>query len=155
MNREERRFWGVAAVKHALFIVAVMWGLALPAAQRSTPRADSRPAAAHSESSRGTVGLASWYGRQHQGKIMANGEPFDSGALTAASRTLPLGSRIHVVNLHNGKSVNVRVTDRGPNKRLHRRILDLSQAAAKRLGFEHQGLTTVALVPVAEPNSRE
>jgi rare lipoprotein A len=156
MNHEDWRCWGVTAVKHALFIVAVMWGLALPAVQRATPPADSPPAAsAHSESSRGTVGLASWYGRQHQGKIMANGEPFDSRALTAASRTLPLGSRIHVVNLRNGKSVNVRVTDRGPNKRLRRRILDLSEAAAKRLGFEHQGLTTVAFVPVAEPNSRE
>lgn len=86
---------------------------------------------------------------------MANGEPFDSRAFTAASRTLPLGSRIRIVNLRNGKSVEVRVTDRGPNRRLRGRILDLSEAAAKRLGFEHDGLTRVAFVPVGEPDSRE
>jgi rare lipoprotein A len=136
-------------MKHVLFVIAVMWGLALPGADRTTPPVDS----VHSESSAGTVGLASWYG-QHQGRLMANGEPFDSRALTAASRTLPLGSWIRVLNLRNGKSVEVEVTDRGPNKRLRNRVLDLSEAAAKQLGFERDGLTVVALVPVAEPNSR-
>jgi rare lipoprotein A len=85
---------------------------------------------------------------------MANGEPFDSRALTAASRTLPLGSWIRVLNLRNGKSVEVEVTDRGPNKRLRNRVLDLSEGAAKQLGFERDGLTAVALDPVAEPSSR-
>lgn len=138
-------------IQRILFVIVLMWALAVHAGgTANSPGGNARP-----ESSADNVGVASWYGLQHQGKIMANGEPFDSRALTAASRTLPLGSRIHVVNLRNGKSVNVRVTDRGPNKRLRGRILDLSEAAAKRLGFQHQGLTTVAFVPVAEPNSRE
>ncbi len=82
---------------------------------------------------------------------MANGKPFDSRALTTASRTLPLGSWIRVFNLRNGKPVDVQVTDRGPNKRLRRRILDLSEAAAKKLGFKREGLTAVAFLPVAVP----
>jgi rare lipoprotein A len=82
---------------------------------------------------------------------MANGEPFDSRGLTAASPTLPLDSWIRVVNLRNGRSVEVQVTDRGPNKRLRGRVLDLSEAAAKRLGFEHDGLTRITFVPIAEP----
>ncbi len=77
---------------------------------------------------------------------MANGRPFDSRALTAASRTLPLGSWIRVFNLRNGRSVDVEVTDRGPNMRLRDRILDLSEAAATRLGFRQCGLTTVTFV---------
>lgn len=80
---------------------------------------------------------------------MANGKPFDSAALTAASRTLPLGSWIRVLNLRNGKSVDVQVTDRGPNKRLPDRILDLSEAAAKQLRFQRDGLSVVAFVPLA------
>ncbi len=135
-------------IKRVLFVIALMWSLTLPAADRT----NSSPGSARAESSAGNVGVASWYGLQHQGKVMANGEPFDSRALTAASRTLPLGSRIRVFNLRNGKSVDVQITDRGPNKRLRDRILDLSEAAAKRLGFRRNGLTVVAFVRLAETN---
>jgi len=93
------------------------------------------------------IGTASWYGAQHQGRKMANGQRFDRRKLTAASWYFPLGTKIRVVNVKNGQSVVVTVTDRGPNLRLHR-ILDLSQAAADRLGFVGQGLTRVFLYPV-------
>src|SRR3989304_3850205 len=66
------------------------------------------------------VGIASWYGKQHQGLKMANGKPFDRRKLTAAAWNLPLGTVLHVVNLKNGKSVVVTVTDRGPPQRLKR-----------------------------------
>jgi rare lipoprotein A len=94
------------------------------------------------------IGMASWYGEQRQGKKMANGKPFDCHKLTAASWYFPLGTKIRVVNVKNGESVVVTITDRGPNLRLHR-ILDLSEAAAERLGYVGQGLTPVFLYPVA------
>ena len=93
------------------------------------------------------IGTASWYGAQHQGRKMANGQRFDRHKLTAASWYFPLGTKIRVVNVKNGESVVVTITDRGPNLRLHR-ILDLSQAAADRLGFVGQGLTRIFLYPV-------
>jgi rare lipoprotein A (peptidoglycan hydrolase) len=93
------------------------------------------------------IGTASWYGAKHQGRKMANGQRFDRRKLTAASWYFPLGTKIRVVNVENGESVIVTITDRGPNLRLHR-ILDLSQAAAERLGYVGQGLTPVFLYPV-------
>ena len=94
------------------------------------------------------VGLASWYGAQHQGRKMANGQRFDRHKYTAASWYFPLGTVIRVVNLKNGESVEVTITDRGPNLRLHR-ILDLSEAAADLLGYVDDGLTPVFLYPVS------
>lgn len=94
------------------------------------------------------VGTASWYGEKHQGRKMANGQRFDRRKLTAASWYFPLGTRIRVVNVKNGESVVVTVTDRGPNLRLHR-ILDLSEAAATRLGYVEEGLTPVFIYPLA------
>jgi rare lipoprotein A len=93
------------------------------------------------------IGTASWYGAQHQGRKMANGQRFDRHKLTAASWYFPLGTKVRVVNVKNGDSVVVTITDRGPNLRLHR-ILDLSEAAAGRLGYVGQGLTPVFLYPV-------
>jgi rare lipoprotein A (peptidoglycan hydrolase) len=94
------------------------------------------------------IGTASWYGADRQGKKMANGKPFDRYKLTAASWYFPLGTTIRVVNLKNGESVVVTITDRGPNLRLHR-ILDLSEAAAQKLDYVGSGLTPVFLYPVA------
>jgi rare lipoprotein A len=89
-----------------------------------------------------TSGLASWYGAAHEGLTMANGQPFDPSKFTAASYLLPLGAKIRVFNAANGKSVVVTITDRGPARRLNR-ILDLSQAAAERLGYTKRGLALV------------
>jgi rare lipoprotein A len=86
-------------------------------------------------------GIASWYGGQFHGRQAANGELFDMEALTAAHRTMPLGSVVRVVNLSNGKHLHVRITDRGPY--VNGRILDLSRAAAMQLGMERGGLAHV------------
>ena len=93
------------------------------------------------------IGTASWYGAKHQGRKMANGKRFDRRKLTAASWYFPLGTKLRVENVKNGQSVVVTVTDRGPNLRLHR-ILDLSQAAAERLGYVGQGLAPVFIYPL-------
>lgn len=94
------------------------------------------------------VGLASWYGSELEG-ITANGEQFDSSQLTAAHRTLPLNSKIRVTNLKNGRAVILRVNDRGPN--IAGRLLDVSMAAAERLGFTESGKTRVRVTVVRYP----
>src|SRR3979490_438563 len=78
-------------------------------------------------------GLASVYGKHFNGKSTASGERYDGRALTAAQPTLPVGTNIRVTNLQNGKSVRVRINDRGPHVR--GRIVDLSSSAAAALGF--------------------
>jgi rare lipoprotein A len=93
------------------------------------------------------IGTASWYGQDRQGRKMANGHPFDRYKFTAASWYFPLGTVIRVVNVKNGESVVVTITDRGPNLRLNR-ILDLSEIAAERLGYVGEGLTPVFLYPM-------
>lgn len=93
-------------------------------------------------------GIASWYGEQFHGKQAANGELFDMMALTAAHRTLPLGSMVRVVNLTNGKHVRVRINDRGPY--VNGRILDLSQAAAVKLGMVQNGLSVIQLEVIGD-----
>jgi peptidoglycan lytic transglycosylase len=93
-------------------------------------------------------GVASWYGEQFHGKQAANGEIFDMEALTAAHRTIPLGSTVRVVNLANGKHLHVRITDRGPY--VNGRILDLSHAAAVQLGMERGGLAHIQIEIVGE-----
>lgn len=93
-------------------------------------------------------GVASWYGESFHGKQAANGELFDMEALTAAHRTLPLGSVVRVLNLANGKYLHVRITDRGPY--VNNRILDLSHGAAVRLGMMEGGLSHVRVQLVGE-----
>jgi len=95
------------------------------------------------------IGKASWYGPHFQGKETASGETFDMNDLTAAHRTLPLGSLVRVTNLSNGSQVTVRINDRGPV--YHTRIIDLSSKAAKLLGFRAAGLQTVRLDVIAVP----
>ena len=87
------------------------------------------------------VGIASWYGDSFHGRPTANGEVYDMYALTAAHPTLQLPSVVEVVNLENGRSQVLRVNDRGPF--VKNRLIDLSYAAARALGFERQGLAQV------------
>jgi rare lipoprotein A (peptidoglycan hydrolase) len=101
----------------------------------STPPASSRTVSAPH------VTLASWYGPGFDGRNTSTGEVFDSRRYTAASRALPLGSYARVTNLDNGQSVVVCINDRGPF--VHGRGIDLSQAAAERLGFRHEGIARV------------
>ncbi len=90
-----------------------------------------------------TVGVASWYGEDFDGNPTASGETFDMNALTAASPDLPLGTKVEVTNLRNNRSLIVRVNDRGPF--ITGRFLDLSRAAAERLGFLNAGLAQVQI----------
>lgn len=86
-------------------------------------------------------GIASWYGQDFHGWLTANGEIYDMEALTAAHRTLPLGTVVRVTNVRNGKQVRVRINDRGPY--VNGRILDLSHAAARELDMVGNGITPV------------
>ena len=87
------------------------------------------------------VGVASYYGRAHHGKLTASGVPFDMHAMTAAHRRHPFGSRLRVTDLESGKSVDVKVNDRGPF--VKGRVVDVSYAAAKALGFLQRGVARV------------
>ena len=89
------------------------------------------------------IGTASWYGDDFHGKKTANGEIYNMGSMTAAHPTLPLPSMIRVTNLHNGKSVVVRVNDRGPFAK--NRVVDVSERAATLLGFKDLGTTEVKI----------
>lgn len=89
------------------------------------------------------VGVASWYGKKFNGHPTASGESYDMYGLTAAHRTLPLGSWVRVTNLVNRRSVFVRINDRGPLA--PGRIIDLSYFAAQKLGMEDRGTARVRL----------
>ena len=94
------------------------------------------------------VGWASWYGKQHHGQKTASGEPFSRWQLTAAHRSLPLGTKVKVTNLRTGQDVVVTINDRGPHGGGKRRIIDLSEAAAKRIGLVQRGVEQVQVVVV-------
>ncbi len=88
-------------------------------------------------------GKASYYARKFQGRKMANGKPYRQGKLTAAHKTLPLGTRIKVTNLQTNQSVKVKITDRGPF--VKGRIVDLSKRAAKRVNAIQAGVVPVRI----------
>jgi rare lipoprotein A len=112
-----------------------------PASRPPAPRPDA-PA---------QTGEASWYGPQHHGKRTASGEVYDMNKLTAAHRTLPLGTRVRVTNIENGRSVDVRINDRGPF--VDGRVIDLSRAAAERLGALGEGVVRVSLKVISDSAS--
>ena len=95
-------------------------------------------------------GVASWYGKKFHGKRTSSGEPYDMFAMTAAHRVLPLPSYVKVRNLRNGRTVTVKVNDRGPF--LHNRVIDLSYAAAYKLGIVATG-TGLVEVTVIDPSA--
>ena len=94
------------------------------------------------------MGHASWYGPGFIGKKTASGDIFDDSKLTAAHKTLPLGSKVKVTNLTNGRSVRVEINDRGPF--VGNRIIDLSKAAAHALGMVEDGVVQVRVDPLDE-----
>lgn len=93
-------------------------------------------------------GTASWYGPDFHGKRTANGETYDMDGMTAAHKTLPLGTLVRVCNLENNKEVEVRINDRGPFVR--GRIIDLSREAAKRIGMMGSGTARVEIVAIGQ-----
>jgi rare lipoprotein A len=96
-------------------------------------------------------GIASWYGEDFHGWMTANGEIYDMEALTAAHRTLPLGTAILVTNVENGKQVRVRINDRGPY--LYGRVLDLSLAGARALDMVDSGVAAVQIEVVGDQSA--
>jgi rare lipoprotein A len=97
-------------------------------------------------------GIASWYGKKWHGRLTANGERYDMYAMTAAHKTLPLGSYVHVKNLDNGREAVVRINDRGPYVR--GRIIDMSYSGAKKLGIVDVGTAHVKLTLLSEKKDR-
>ncbi|MGX5817442.1 septal ring lytic transglycosylase RlpA family protein [Chitinophaga lutea] len=122
----------------ALALVVTLGSLSAQAQTKPRPKATAAV----------SVGTASYYAEKFHGRKTASGEIFDNTAMTAAHNSLPLGTLIKVTNLRNHRWVIVKVTDR-----LHhanRRIVDLTQAAAKQLGFIHWGLTKVRVEVVSK-----
>ena len=152
--------WLVAMRGAALALaVALVAGATACVSSRRTPEpvepVVARPPVRHeARPVRVLRGKAVWYGGKWHGKRTASGERFNKRAMTAAHRTLPLGTRIRVINLDNDRSVILRVNDRGPYGRDRSRIIDVSEGAARRLGFFDRGWTRVRIEVLADSPSR-
>ena len=133
MHRKE-----VMHLRSAFFSMILILGVSLPGCAHKLRAGSSQK------------GKASWYGESHQGTRTASGEKFDMNALTAAHRTLPMNSVVRVTSLSSGKSVSVRINDRGPFS--GGRIIDVSKAAAQQLGFIQKGTDEVELEVLSTPN---
>ena len=116
--------------RRLVFLLACVWEM-------------SSPVSAQSVNQQPETGIASWYGRSFQGQRSASGEIFDQEKLTAAHRTLPFGTRVRVRRLDTGESVVVMINDRGPF--VQSRIIDLSRAAADRLGMTRGGVVRISM----------
>jgi rare lipoprotein A len=117
-----------------------------PVAQRQPPPSPPKPKPPLPPT---RTGVASYYGAEFAGKPTASGERFRPNALTAASRTLPLGTTAKVTNTETGRSVSVRVNDRGPYAK--HRVVDVSSKAARRLGMTEDGVAPVKVQPLSVP----
>ncbi len=125
-------------------LVTCLLASCLPAATPVARQVAQQQLAATSQTAQTTAdGLASWYGPGFAGRRTANGEVFDPSQLTAAHKTLSFGTQVRVTNLENGMNVVVRINDRGPFK--PGRVIDLSRAAAERIGMIGSGVAPVRL----------
>jgi rare lipoprotein A len=115
-----------------LLAAALALSCSAVAAQDAAVRADAPEVQAQTAEREVGRGIASWYGPRFHGRPTASGEKFDMNQLTAAHPTLPFGTIVRVKSLVNGRSVDVRINDRGPH--IRQRVIDLSRAAAKALG---------------------
>jgi rare lipoprotein A len=97
------------------------------------------------------VGVASWYGSEFAGRRTASGETFDPRLLTGAHKRLPFGTWVEVRRVDTGRTVRVRINDRGPNGKAKSRIIDLSRRAAEELDLLHDGVVSVELRVVSGP----
>ena len=126
----------------ALFPTALTLGTEPADAPGACPTSASTAA----PTARAIIGHASWYGSQFANRPTASGSLFDPEKLTAAHRKLPLGTKVVVTNLHNGRSVLVTINDRGPY--WGNRVIDLSYRAARVLGMVHRGVARVRIDPL-------
>jgi rare lipoprotein A len=117
-------------------------------AEQAPPPPPAAPSPSFSQ-----VGVASYYAAKFENRKTADGERFKSAGMTAAHRTLPIGTMVRVTNLNNHRTVIVRINDRGPFSR--RRIIDLSPAAARLLGIRDQGVMRVRLDVVSEQTAAQ
>ena len=124
----------------AILLVSIV--IAAACTQQKAPSVSPAPA----ERRHVETGQASWYGKAHQGHLTASGERFDMHALTAAHRTLPFGTIVRVTHLKTGRSVDVRINDRGPYH--SGRIIDLSYEAARKLGIVGRGTARVKVTVI-------
>ncbi len=152
------RYSKIAAILLSCLAIMLLYSCAgTPRYGRVQPNPDkpeptvksSKPQSVHSKdrpSPKGRIyqeGTASWYGKKFHGRKTASGERFDMHQLTAAHKTLPFGTVVRVTNLENGRTVDVRINDRGPHT--PKRIIDISYSAAKKLGLIEQGLGRVSI----------
>ncbi len=139
-----------------LSVKSYSWTVAVPVAfvlsGCSDGSAKTDRAKIHKEPAFEQTGKASWYGPGFHGKKTANGEIYNQNELTAAHRTLPLGTEVEVTNVKNGKSVEVEINDRGPYVR--GRVIDLSRAAAIELGMKERGLAVVQIEAESLPKGK-
>jgi len=137
----------------------LVMGCAVAALVVLSVRSEARPPELRMLKANSTVavktqfGVASWYGPEFQGLPTASGQPFNMQGMTCAHRKLPLGTHVRVTNLLNGRNLVLEVTDRGPFA--GKRVLDVSMAAAKRLGFMGQGVTPVRIQVLSYPHQHQ
>jgi rare lipoprotein A len=131
---------------HVLKIIGFcLLALMLVSIALAKPPASGQRAEPNHKQHQTRYGLASYYGKGLQGKKTADGEKFDKNDISAAHPSYPMGTRLRVTNLRNGRAINVRINDRGPvhEHRAKGVIIDLSERAAIELGFKRQGKTRV------------
>ena len=129
-----------------------VWSYCLLSAAKSTGLPID-PAAKRSRPSFEQTGEASWYGPGFHGRPTASGETYDQNELTAAHRSLPLGTKAEVTDIETGNSVEVTINDRGPYAK--ERVIDLSKAAARELGITEEGTATVKIEAKPEKSESE
>ncbi|MCW5978692.1 MAG: septal ring lytic transglycosylase RlpA family protein [Bryobacteraceae bacterium] len=137
---------GVKGLAWAPFAVGIALLVLLGGCAKRKPRV---PVTAKPPLGAVEAGVASWYGNPYHGRYAANGEVYDMDKLTAAHRTLPFGTWVRVRNMVNGKTVEVRITDRGPF--IDGRIIDLSRAAARQIDMIGPGIVKVRVEVIATP----
>jgi rare lipoprotein A len=146
----------LAAFSFALAVSTYAQSPATPAPAPAAPAAAApapAPAASPVASATGMDGLAAYYSNRLNGRKTASGQVFDQGKLTAAHQTLPFGTMVKVTNTQNNRSVVVRINDRGPTQA--GRVIDLSRAAASKLGMVRAGLVPVKLEVVKEAPAKK
>lgn len=137
----------LVTLRHALAAGAAALSVAAAGAQTGAPAAAaSAPAAPAAAAAATENGRLAWYGKKFAGRKTASGEAFNPEALTMAHKTLPFGTLVKVTNPKNGKSVTLRVNDRGPTQA--DRVGDVSYAAARRLGMLKSGVIDAELTVV-------
>lgn len=129
-------------MKTKIIALTALCALCLSAVHAQSPTSGESPAVSLAQ---GEVerGIAAWYGKKFAGRKTASGMRFNPNALTAAHSSLPFGTRVRVTNIDNQRSVELTINDRGPST--PNRIIDVSLAGARELGFVRQGLATVTI----------